>query len=155
MASSLTFYSKFKQHLLDGVFNLNSDTIKVMLVTSAYTFDASHEVLADVKASPDPEVVAVASPSNGYTTGGETLGTPHLTEHTDSPNQSAWDAPDLTWAALDATFRGGVIYASGSVGGFTDPLIGYILFDTSPADVVVSGVDYTIQWSASGILTMA
>jgi hypothetical protein len=155
MASELTFYSKFKQHLLDGVINLNTDTIKVMLVTDAYTFDASDESLSDVQTSPDPEVVAVASPSNGYTAGGETLGTPHITTHSDAPNQAAWDAPNLTWAALTATFRGGVIYASGSVGGFTDPLIGYILFDTTPADVVVSGVDYTIQWSANGILTLA
>ena len=156
MASSITFYNKFKQYAFDGTIDLKNDTIKVLLVTSAYTFSATHDILADVITSPSPEVAAIASPYNGYTTGGETLSGQAVT-FTDSPSQSKFDANDVTWTALTATFRGAVIYASGTLGddNVVDPLIAYILFDTTPADVVVNGINYTIQWSANGIFTAA
>lgn len=154
MASSITFYNKFKQYAFDGTIDLKNDTIKVLLVTSDYTFAATHDILADVITSPSPEVEAIASPDNGYTTGGETLSGQAVT-FTDSPSQSKFDANDVTWTALTATFRGAVIYGSGTLGGIVDPLIAYILFDTSPADVVVNGINYTIQWSANGIFTAA
>jgi hypothetical protein len=156
MASSITFYNKFKKYILDGTIDVAHDTIKVMLVTSAYTFDATDDILADIIISPSPEVTAVASPDNGYTTGGEAL-TGQAVTFTDSPSQSKFDANDVTWTALTATFRGAVIYASGTLGddNVVDPLIAYILFDTTPADVVVNGINYTIQWSANGIFTAA
>ena len=156
MASSMTFFNKFKKYILDGTIDVAHDTIKVMLVTSAYTFDATDDILADIIISPSPEVTAVASPDNGYTTGGEAL-TGQAVTFTDSPSQSKFDANDVTWTALTATFRGAVIYASGTLGddNVVDPLIAYILFDTTPADVVVNGINYTIQWSANGIFTAA
>jgi hypothetical protein len=154
MASELTFYNKFKQYIMDGTLDLDANTIKLMLVTSAYTFDAEHDVLADVKASPDPEVVAIASPDNGYTAGGETLVSPTVS-FTDSPSQGIFDAEDISWMALTATFRYGILYASGTLNGIVDPLIACILFDNTPADVVVSGIDYVAQWSANGIFTLA
>lgn len=156
MASELNFFNKFKKYLQDGTIDLENDTIKLMLVTDAYTFDAAHDVLADVQASPDPEVVEVASPSNGYTQGGEAL-TGSAVTHTDSPAQAKWDADDVTWTALDATFRYGILYAEKSVGSpeIVNPLIACILFDTTPADVTISGINFVVQWSANGIHTLA
>jgi len=156
MATSFTLYNKSKQYLLDGTIDLDTDTIKVALVTSAYTPLATHDVLADVIASPDPEVVAIASPSNGYTDGGAALSGAAVT-FTDSPSAGKFDADDLTWSALTATFRYGIVYAEKSVGSpaIVNPLIGYILFNDTPADISVAGVDFTIQWSASGILTVS
>jgi len=155
MATTFTLYNSFKKYLLDGTIDLDTDTIKVALVTSAYTPLATHDVLADVMASPDPEVVAIASPSNGYTDGGAALSGAAVT-HTDSPSTAKFDASDLTWTSLTATFRYGIVYAEKSVGSpaIVNPLIGYILFNDTPADVDVSGVDFTIQWSASGIVTL-
>ncbi len=151
MASSLTFYNKFRKYIQDGTLDLDTNTIKLMLVTSAYTFDANHNVLADVKASPDPEVVAVASPSNGYTTGGETLANAAVTY---SGAVSKFDADDVTWTLLTATFRYGILYASGTLNGVVNPLIACILFDTTPADITISGINYVVQWSANGIWTL-
>lgn len=156
MPSSFTLFNAFKKYVLDGTIDLDADTLKLMLVTSAYTPNAAHDVLADVQASPDPEVVAVASPSNGYTEGGQALANCAVT-HTDSPPQAVFDADDVTWANLTATFRYGILYAEKSVGSpaVVNPLIGYITFDTTPADIVISGVDFVAQWSPSGILTLS
>ncbi len=153
MATTFTAYNSLKKYLLDGTIDLDTDTIKVALVTSDYTPDVKHDVLADVMASPSPEVVAIASPSNGYTQGGAALSGQAVTL-TDSPSASKFDATDLTWSSLTATFRYGIMYAEKVVGGITNPLIGYILFDTTPADIAASGIDFTIQWSSSGILTL-
>jgi hypothetical protein len=156
MDTTFTLYNSFKKYLLDGTIDLDTDTIKVALVTSAYTPLATHDVLADVMASPDPEVVAIASPSNGYTDGGAALANAAVT-FTDSPSAGKFDADDLTWSALTATFRYGIVYAEKSVGSpaIVNPLIGYILFDTTPADITITGIDFTIQWSAAGIMTLS
>lgn len=137
---------------MDGTIDLSADTIKLALVTSDYTPSIAHAVLTDVMSSPSPEVVAVASPSNGYTAGGQALSGQAVTK-TDSPSGGKFDANDVIFSALAATFRYGILYADKTVGSIVDPLIGYILYDTTPADVTVSGVDWTNKWSASGIVT--
>jgi hypothetical protein len=155
MSSSFTFFNKALDYLWDGTIDLDTDAIKIALVTSAYTPNVAHEILAEVLSSPSPELEAVASPSNGYTAGGAALTGKTITQVA-SPLVSTFDAADLTWTALTGTFRYGIMYADKSVGSpaIVDPLIGYILFDTTPADITVSGIDYTIQWNASGIFTL-
>lgn len=152
MASEQTLYPSARKYCLDGTINLKTDTIKLMLVTSAYTPSASHTVLADVNASPDPEVEQVDSPSNGYTTGGFALTGQDVT-HTESPSAGKFDAADKTINTLTATFRYGILYALKTVGAIVNPLISYILYDNTPADVTVSGVDFVNQWSPNGIIT--
>ena len=154
MASELNLYNKFFQYKNDGTINLNSNTLKVAPATSSYTPSALHDVLADVLASPSPEVVPVASPSNGYVAGGTTL-TGNTVTFTDSPAEGKFDADDAEWIALTATFRYAILYASGTLNGVLDPLIAWIVLDVTPADIVVAGVDYSIVWSASGIFIEA
>ena len=156
MSTTFTLYNSFLKYVANGVIDLETATIKCALVTSAYTPALTHDVLADVLASPSPEVVAVASPSNGYTAGGAALAGKTVTL-VDSPPSTIFDATDLAWTNLTATFRYGILYAEQSVGSpaIVNPLIGYILFNDAPADITVAGVDFTIQWSASGIATFA
>ena len=156
MASELIIYPSAIKYMGNGVINLESDTFKLMLLTSAYTPNLAHTILADVQASPDPEVVAVASPDNGYHAGGETL-TGVTWTNTVSPAQAMFDALDVLWTLLDATFRYGLIYALKSTGSpaIVNPLLAYILFNTTPADVVVAGVNYEVRYTSSGIFTAA
>jgi len=156
MSSSIFLYNSLMKYLANGTINLETDTIKLMLLTSAHTPSLLHDVRADVQASPDPEVAAVASPNNGYTAGGKAL-TGQTWTLTDSPPKCVFDAADLTWTALTATFRYGVLYAAKTVGSpaIVNPLIGYILFNSTPADIVVSGVDWLCQWDAAGIFDLA
>lgn len=135
MAASITAYDGLWKLLLTGGIDLDTDTLKVALVTSAYTPSAAHTIWADVSANE----VATGS---GYTTGGIALTTPVVAA-------SNIDYDDLVWTALTKTFRYAVCYKSGSGGGLTNPLLWYALLDTTPADVVSSGSNYTIQWNAT------
>ena len=124
--------------LITGGVDLDSDTLKVALVTSSYTPSAAHTVWTDVSAN---EVAAGA----GYATGGVTLANPVATN-------STIDYDDAVWTALTKTFRYAVGYKVGTVGALTNPLLFWILLDTTPADIISSGSNYTIQWNSTNKL---
>jgi hypothetical protein len=146
MASSLTIYNLARQYLIDGTIDVDTDTIKLALVRSTYTPAVTTDnEWADVSGD------EVAS-GDGYTTGGATLAGASLNE---SAGTVTFDATDVTWSSLTKTFRYGVLYKSGTANGITNPLIAYILFDTTPADVSVSGVDFLVQWHGDGIFTLS
>lgn len=148
MAQVMYQYYEAGLHRNQGVINLFSDTIKLALLTSSYTPDLDNdEVWADISTH---EVAA----GDGYTAGGAALANKTLTRST---WKTTFDADDVTWAELTKTFRYGVLYIDDTKtdpqGGpdIVKPLLAYILFDDTPADVEVSGVDYTVQWSTLGI----
>jgi len=119
--------------LLTGGIDLDTDTLKVALVSSGYTPSTAHDEWADVSAN---EVTA----GSGYTTGGITLTGVVATN-------STIDYADPAWTSLTKTFRYAVCYKLGSGGGLTNPLLFYILLDTIPADVISSGSNYSILWN--------
>jgi hypothetical protein len=144
MASAI--YNKYKQGIFDNTTNLrvdlDTDTIKVALVTSSYTpnFD-THDFWDDVTS----EVVGT-----GYTAGGATLATPTVTLDT-ANDRVDFDADDTQWTTSTITARAAVIYKSTGTAS-TSPLIAYIDFST---DQISSAGTFLIQWSASGILRLA
>lgn len=135
MAATITAYDHLWKLLLTGAVDLDTDTIKVALVTSSYTPNTAHDEWADVSAN---EVAT----GNGYTTGGATLANPTATNTT-------MDYDDVLWTSLTKTFRYGICYKSGSGGGLTNPLLFYVLFDSTPADIVSSGSNFTLQWHST------
>lgn len=138
MATTITAYDHLWKLLLTGGIDLDTDTLKVALVTSSYTPSTAHTVWADVSAN------EVAS-GDGYTTGGVALANPVATN-------STVDYDDVVWTALTKTFRYAVGYKVGTVGALTNPLLFWILLDSTPADVVSSGSNYTIQWNSTNKL---
>lgn len=135
MASTITAYDKLWKLLLTGGIDLDTDTLKLALVTSSYTPSTAHDKWADVSANE----VATGS---GYTTGGATLANPVAANTT-------IDFDDVVWTSLTKTFRYAVCYKSGSGGGITNPLLFYILLDSTPADIVSSGSNFTVQWNST------
>lgn len=135
MASTITAYDNFWKLVTTGGIDLDTDTLKLALVTSSYTPSTAHDEWADVSA------YEVATGS-GYTTGGKTIATPVVTA-------SNIDYDDVTWTSLTKTFRYAVCYKSGSGGGITNPLLFYILLDSTPADIVNTGSNYTVSWNAT------
>lgn len=106
-------------------------TVKLALVTSGYTPDASvtgHNEWADVSAN---EITT----AGGYSTGGQALTTKVATAISGGFKFSS-DNPQWTAAAGDIdAWRYGVLYVVGTLWGLTNPLIGYFLGDSTPANV--------------------
>ena len=134
-------YNFFKGEIMNGGVDLDTDTIKVALVTSGYTPNQdTHEDFADVT----NEVSGT-----GYTAGGAALANKSVSvDNTD--NTGVFDADDVTWAASTITARGAVVYKDTGVAA-TSTLVCYLDFGTDQSS---SSGDFTIQWNADGILTL-
>lgn len=144
MAASISFYNSFKEYVADGTIDLDTHTFKVMLVSSSYTFSASHTVKADITNE--------LSTANGYTAGGEALTSVTWGQ---TGGTATFDAADTQWTASGAgiTARRAVIYDDTAA---NEELVASILLDTTPADVTATaGNTLTLQWNASGIFTLA
>jgi hypothetical protein len=111
-------FNSFKKKIMDGSIDLDTDTIKVMLVTSAYTpGQDAHDFKDDVT----NEV-----PGTGYTVGGQALANKAVAaDNTD--NEVVFDADDATWPSSTVTVRGTVPYKEPRTPS-TSPLIMYIDF---------------------------
>lgn len=130
-------YTSFKRDIMNGTIDLDTDTIKVMLVTASYTPTSSHAKRSDIT----NEVVGA-----GYTAGGATLAS--LSVATSGAN-ARFTAANVTWAASTITARGAVLYKSRGGAASADELIGYVDFGS---DKISSSGDFTINWNASGIV---
>jgi hypothetical protein len=133
-------YTSFKRDIQNGSIDLDTDTVKVMLVTSAYTPSASHAKRSDIT----NEVVGT-----GYTAGGATLSTPTVTN---SGTTGVFDGADVAWTGSTITARGAVLYKSRGGLSSADELIAYIDFGT---DKTSTSGTFTIQWNAGGILVLS
>lgn len=134
-------YNSFKAKIMDGSIDLDTDTIKVALVTSTYVPNQdTHDFFDDVT----NEVTGT-----GYTAGGASLASKTVTaDNTD--NEGVFDAADVTWTSSTITARGAVIYKSTGVAS-TSALICYLDFTTDQSS---SSGDFTIQWNSEGILNL-
>lgn len=145
MAASFTFYNSFKEYMADGTIDLDTHTFKLLLTSSSYTPNAStHTVKADVTNE--------LSTANGYTAGGATLTTVTWNR---SGGTVTFDADNVVWTASGGSIvaRYAVLYDDTAA---SDELVGYVLLDTTPADVTTtSGNTLTIAWNASGIFTLS
>lgn len=134
-------YNSFKAKIMDGSIDLDTDTIKVALVTSSYTPNQdTHDFFDDVT----NEVTGT-----GYTAGGATLASKVVSVDT-TDNEGVFDAADVTWSTSTITARAAVVYKSTGTAG-TSALICYLDFTT---DQTSTAGDFVIQWNAEGILNL-
>lgn len=134
-------YTPFLTKLLNGGgIDLDTDTIKVALLTSAYTPSKLHSTYADVSGS------EVAN-GNGYATGGATLGSKTVTQ--DNTNfWATWDAADPSWPSSIITARYAVFYKSTGTPS-TSFLIALVDFGSN---LSTNNSDFSVAINASGIL---
>ena len=132
-------YNSFKKEIQDGTIDLDTDTIKVMLVTASYTPDIdAHTKRSDVT----NEVTGT-----GYTAGGATLASKTVTQD-NTLNAGKFDAADVSWATATITARAAVLYKSRGGAASADELVAYIDFGS---DKTSSGGTFLITWDANGI----
>lgn len=139
MASAV--YNNFKKNIMNGSIDLDTDTIKVALVTSSYSPNIdTDEFFSDVT-----NEVAGA----GYDAGGKALANKVVTEDT-TDDEGVFSADPVIWTTATITATGAVIYkATGD--SSTSPLICYI--DFAATKISTAGT-FTITWDAEGILNL-
>ena len=125
----------------EGTLNLEDTAkLKVKLVTTAYVGTATAlDTMATINAG---EISA----GGGYSTGGALLVGNAVTD--DGGNNMQFDANNLTWAASTITAGGAVLYLDDTVD------IPVALYDFA-GDKISSNGDFTINWNASGLLTLS
>lgn len=134
-------FNSFKKKIMDGSIDLDTDTIKVALVTSSYTPDQDvHDFFDDVT----NEVVGT-----GYSAGGASLAS-KVCSADNTDNEGVFDADDVSWTTSTITARAAVLYKSTGTAS-TSALIAYIDFGS---DKVSTAGTFTIAWNAEGILNL-
>lgn len=138
-------HNSFKRDIANGSIDLDSDTIKAMLVigyTPDNTAKRTHTKRSDVTS------FEIAS-GGGYTTGGVALANKTVT--VDNVNdRGVFDADDLAWSGT-LTASGLIIYKSRGGASSADELVGFWDFGSSRTS---TGGAFTVSWNAAGILTI-
>lgn len=140
-AGAWTFTNGSRTDLLNGTFDLDTNTFLCALFLSTSNLGAASTTYAGVTNE--------HANANGYTTGGISMGALTLAGTT---TVTVDDPADLVWNASGGSIvaRFAAIYESGG------NVLCYCLLDSSPADVTAtSGNSLTIALSASGIFTLA
>jgi len=139
-AGTWTFTNTTRTNLLNGTFDLDTDSLKIALFLSTSNIGAGSTTYAGVTNE--------HANANGYTTGGNAVtgslaGTTTVTFDTTDP--AVWTA-----SGGSITARFAVLYeVAGNV-------IAYALLDSTPADVTATtGNTLTVSINASGVFTLA
>lgn len=140
-AGAWTFTDGGRTRLLNGTFDLDTDTFLIALFLSTSNIGAASTTYAGLT---DEHANA-----NGYTTGGISYGALALSGTT---TVTVDDALDAVWTASGGSIiaRFAVIYESAG------DVLCYCLLDSTPADVTASsGNTLTVALHSSGIFTLA
>jgi hypothetical protein len=140
-AGTWTFPDGARTRLLNGTFDLDTDTFKIALFLSTSNIGAASTTYAGVTNE--------HANANGYTTGGISYGTLVLSGTT---TVTVDDTLDAVWTASGGsiTARFAVIYENAG------DVLCYCLLDSSPADVTATtGNTLTVALHSSGIFTLA
>lgn len=116
---------------------MEADAIRVALFDNVHTFTSTHNQWSEISAN---EISGT-----GYTTKGELIANGAVTQAA----TTKYDGDDTSWTTATFTAYHGVIYDDTLA---ADDLIANI--DFGGAKTVTAGT-FTIQWNASGIITLA
>jgi len=146
---AFVFPDKAKLNFFSATDMLNpANTFKITLHTSTWTpNNSTNEVFADATNE--------LSTANGYTAGGITLTGVALTQ---TAGVVKFTSAAAVWTASGGSipaWRTAVVRAVGTLNGKVDPIVGYFLGDSAPADVpaTTTGNTLTITPNASGIMS--
>jgi len=132
-------YNFCKGEILTGNVDLVSDTIKVALVTGYTPLIDSHDKWASISASEES--------GSGYSAGGKSLASGAVSV-VDASDLAKFDGNDVTWSSLSVgTPSHAIMYDTTHASSI---LLAYWELSTAS-----NGGDYTLQWSSSGIMTLA
>ena len=140
------FFDSFKTNTINGtqIIDFDTDLIKIALVSNSNPPDINVDDFWD-----DLNATQMAS-GNGYTTDGETPGTPTVSE---SGGTVTFQADDVTWDSNGAGFstaRFAILYFD-TLTDTTSPLIAHLDFGVDKGNTTG---DLTIQMDVLGLITL-
>ena len=141
MAVTNKWYGKAFLSMANKEVDLDSDDIKVLLVTASYTFDQdTHQYLSSI--------------TNELSGGGyaRVALTGEAISYDAGTNVMKFDANDAAFAGLTTTTaRAAVVFDNTPASDATRPLLQFVDFG---ADVTVTAGTLTVTWNAAGIATV-
>ena len=136
-------YQVFKHLVMGGIFDLDTDTIKVALL-SGHTLDEDGDtVWGDVSTEEITDTSYTAKTLTGLSITASGTGT-------GTAVKGKWDAADVTWSSLTGTNPNYAIIYDDTPTAPVDPLIAAVELTTA-----TNGGNYTIQWNANGIIRIS
>lgn len=133
MANAL--YPRFKEALLKGDIDLDTQTLAVALVDTAdYTYNAAHQFLSDVAVGGRVALVDLTS---------VTVSTAGVV-----------DAADATFTAVTGDVSEALVLYINTGNAATSRLVAYYDTGVTGLPVTPNGGDITITWNASGIFAL-
>jgi hypothetical protein len=134
-----------KTKLANGTFDLDTQTFKMALTTSAQALDATFAgTSTDCRYA---DLTAEVASGGGYTTGGKTL----TATWTRATGTITFDVDDQAWTSSTITAKYAVIYLTT---GNAD-LLCVVDLDTGGGSVSTTAGTLTITINASGVFTLA
>jgi hypothetical protein len=134
--------NSFFKNIMNGSIDLDTDTLKVMILTSSHTPSADDDEFID-------DVSSNEVSGTGYTAGGPTLSSAAVTED-DTNNKGVLDADDVSISSSSITGHYGIVYQDTGTAS-TSRIIAEVDFGE---DKTSDAGTFTITWNASGIVTM-
>ena len=135
-------FGKFFSSLANKEINLNTDSLKAMLVTNAFVPDQD---VMQYKSSVTNEVVG-----NGYVAGGQVL-TAVTVVYNPATNTLTLDFADPSWPASDITARHIVFYDNTPATDATRPLVAW---DDFGVDKISSAGAFTYTCNVAGAVAI-
>lgn len=136
---SSIIYNSAKRDLQNGAIDLNTDDIKVMLVSGYTPNQDTHTKRSDITG----EITGT-----GYTAGGKSLTTKTMTQD-NTNNRGTFDADDLVWSTSTISATGAVFYKSRGGASSADELLYFMDFG---ATLSSTGGDFKVTMPAAGII---
>lgn len=136
-----TPYGGFLESLANKQIDLDSDTLKVMLLGSGYTYSDSHRYVADLGSN---EVAG-----QGYTAGGATLSGVTVSY---SGGTLTLSAQNVSWTDSSITADYAIVYDATPGSAATNPLICCVNMDGAESD---TNGTFAIDWTNGQILQLA
>jgi hypothetical protein len=147
-AGTWTVFDSAKKYIGDGTIDMDTDTLKIALFTSTAAFTTG----SITTYSTTNEL----STANGYTAGGVTITGSTIT-FSGTTAKYGVSASAASWTASGGSIvaRYAVLYKSGTANSITNPVICYVLLDSTPADVTTTtGNTLQINTPANGYFTL-
>lgn len=134
---------------LTPTLNLLTDTIKVMLVNTAYVPDKDHDFVSSITGSSN-EISGTGYSAGFGAAGRKTLASKTVTQD-NSGDVAYFSAANLTWTAINAGTIGAIAIIKEVTSDADSPILAVV--DLSP-DIVTNGGDFTINWAAGGLFNI-